>query len=78
MDEHDPSFIVVVRRASVGAGRMTHYALDSRQEDQESFKLKTGTVKIMPAVWMSSLISNSFVLSTISDLLQAHFGHLWP
>lgn len=40
MDEHDPSFIVVVRRASVGAGRMTHYALDSRQEDQESFKLK--------------------------------------
>lgn len=40
MDEHDPSFIVVVRRASVGAGRMTHYALDSQQEDQESFKLK--------------------------------------
>lgn len=40
MDEHDPRFIVVVRRASVDAGRMSHYALDSRQEDQESFKLK--------------------------------------
>ena len=43
MDEHDPSFIVVVHRASADAGRMSHYALDmldSRQEDQESFKLE--------------------------------------